>query len=304
MKTLKSGTDVSKLDNLDDMLEAAELNWDVVVNSLRYGAFGEYEAPNTYGAYRSDNNEFIDVYKSRKAVSNKDALVLFDTMLKAYDPTYRVDSLGEVRDGKNIYMSSKLPITIAPTKQKGDITEISIIMTNSHLNGVGGSISLYYERLVCTNGMTRPVKNSISIGHSNKFAENCLNSFNGVIELIKQKQEIVDLLYSSKITEYEAEDIIMSVFGKKSEDDEQTQSQIVTDILNMYEDNSFIGSDMVEPQTGYALLNCATEYMSHYQSVSNNNHRFANIIGVQPSQTWLKSMLKLETSIVQQCVRL
>lgn len=301
--TLKTGTDVSKLDNLEDMLEAADLNWEIEINPLRYGAFGEYEAPGVYGAYRSDTNEFLDVYRSRKVVSNMDALLLFDTMLKAFDPSYRVDSLGEIRDRKNIYMSSKLPITIAPTKQKGDITEVSIIMTNSHLNGVGGSISLYYERLVCVNGMTRPVKNSITIGHSNKFAENCLNSFNGVIELIKQKQDIVDILYSSKITEYEAEDVIMSVFGKKV-DEEQQQTQIVTDILTMYEDNSFIGSDMVEPQTGYALLNCATEYMSHYQSVSNNNHRFANIIGVQPSQTWLKSMLKLETAIVQQCVKM
>lgn len=303
MNTLKTGTDVSKLDNLEDMLEAAELNWDIIINPLRYGAFGEYEVPNTYGAYRSDTNDFIDVYKSRKAVSNKDALLLFDTMLKAFDPSYRIDSLGEVRDGKNIYMSSKLPIKISPERQKNDITEVSIIMTNSHLNGLGGSISLYYERLVCTNGMTQPVKNSISIGHTTKFAENCLNTFNGVIDLIKKKQQIIDILSVSQITEYEAEDIVVSVFGKKKEENEdEQQTQIVTDILNMFEDNSYIGSELVEKGTGYALLNCVTEYMSHYQSVNNDKHRFANIIGVQPSQAWVKSMLKIENSIVQQCV--
>jgi hypothetical protein len=298
MDTLKTGTDVSNLSDHNAMLEASNLNWDIIVNPMRYGDFGEYEAPGIYGAYRSDNNEFIDVYRSRKAVSNLDALVLFDAMLKAFDTVYKIDSLGEVRDGKHIYMSSKLPITISPEKHKGDVTEVSIIMTKSHLNGVGGSISLYYERLACTNGMTTPVKTGISITHSNKFAENCLNSFNGIIELIRKKQDIINVLSVSKLNEHEAEDIVTSIFNKKSED--SSENTITTDnILNMFEDNSYAGSEMVEPGTCYALLNCATEYFSHYQTVANDKHRFANIIGVQPSQAWLKSMMKLEQSLIQ-----
>jgi hypothetical protein len=43
-------------------------------------------------------------------------------------------------------------------RKVGDITETHLLITESHECGRGLQIDLYFNRLVCTNGMTQPVR--------------------------------------------------------------------------------------------------------------------------------------------------
>lgn len=303
MNTLKSGTDVQDIDSLDEILKVSGLDWDIKLSPVRYGDFGDLVADGVYAAHRSDNDNFIDIYRTRKSVSNREALTLFDELLKAFDPNWRVDSIGELRGGRDIYMSCKMPQKLAPMECVGDVTDVSLLMTNSHLTGIGASVSLYYERLACTNGTVHPVKFRTSISHSTAFVQGCVDAFNLALKQIQTKQQIMDLLYSKKLPVHQAEDILVELFSKKSEedDDDVEQPSIITDVLTMYEDTSMRGSEFIQSHTAYGLLNCLTEYYSHYSGYTSDKV-FGNLLGVQPSQKWLKNIMKLEDRLVKQSV--
>lgn len=81
---------------------------------------------------------------------------MFNTFCKDNDLT--IDRLGSFNGGKKIFALTKLPIEIKPNKAVGDITEAYLVLTESHEHGVGTSVDLYTNRLICTNGMTRKVK--------------------------------------------------------------------------------------------------------------------------------------------------
>jgi hypothetical protein len=142
---------------VEDQLKAAHLDWDVKLSSVFYGPEKEHEAP-VFAAYRSDNNAFFDIYTKRKPWQNAEIVETFNRFCDGANlPMTHVGSLDE---GKVIYAAARLPQEIAPAQSTNDLTEAYLMLEDSHANGHGLQVWLYLNRLVCTNGMRRPVRNA------------------------------------------------------------------------------------------------------------------------------------------------
>jgi phage/plasmid-like protein (TIGR03299 family) len=258
------GTPVTSDMNIDDQLIATGLDWTVELSPIRYGddcSTDEYLA-----AYRSDTQQVLSVYgKWRKPFQNRQILETFHSFCEKND--LQIDRIGCLKSGKELFAFTKLPIEI-DVKQVGDITETHLMITESHKCGRGLQIDLYFNRLVCTNGMTRSVRHRQQvINHVSAYnSDRITGILTRALATVKDYENISNRLADVTLTRPEAELHLIKAFGDPAKTINE-QPKIVQTCLKLFLGERK-GSDLLSAySTAYGLLESVKEYINWHSPV-------------------------------------
>lgn len=247
---------------VDQQLQTAGLDWEVKLSPVFYGHEKEHEAP-VFAAYRGDNNMFFDVYTKRKPWQNAEIVETFNRFCD--DANLPMTHLGSLDGGRMLYAAAKLPEMIAPAQAVGDLTEGYLLLEDSHLNGRGLSISLYANRLICTNGMKRPVRaGQRIIAHVGSFKAGRIESIlEAAHATLHQEKETMTNLAAVGIDKAEATMQLIAAFGEPGQPVEE-QPRIVQICLKLFNGMGKGANELSAYNTAYGLLHSVTEYYNHH----------------------------------------
>lgn len=267
---------------VEDQLRAAALDWEVKLSSIFYGPEKEHKAP-VFAAYRSDNNAFFDIYTRRKPWQNTQIVETFNRFCDGAN--LPITHLGSLEGGKTVYAAARLPQEIAPTQARRDVTEAYLMLEESHANGHGLQVWLYLNRLICTNGMRRPVRNAQDvtdliegraltgrsikdrlkvIAHVGEFNSDRIESIlQAAITTVELEQEVTTQLAATAVDKAEATLQLIAAFGEPGQPVE-AQPQIVQTCLRLFNGMGKGSNELSAYNTAYGLLHSVTEYYNHH----------------------------------------
>ncbi len=267
------GTPIASGMTIDDQLKAAGLDWTVELSPIGYG--DDLSTEEYLAAYRSDTQEVLSIYgKWRKSFQNRQILETFHTFCEQND--LQIDRIGCLKAGKELFAFTKLPIEI-DVKKVGDITEAHLMITESHECGRGLQIDLYFNRLVCTNGMTRPVRqrqqiinhvsdyNSETRGRAS-VASRIVGILTHALATVKDYEKTANGLADVVLSQQEAQMHLIKAFGDPNKPLEE-QPKIVQTCLKLFLGEGQ-GSDLLSAyNTAYGLLESVKEYINWHSPV-------------------------------------
>jgi phage/plasmid-like protein (TIGR03299 family) len=258
------GTPIASGMTIDDQLQAAGLDWTVELSPIRYG--DDCSTEEFLAAYRSDTQQVLSVYgKWRKPFQNRQILETFHTFCEQND--LQIDRIGCLKAGKELFAFTKLPIEI-DVKKVGDITETHLLITESHECGRGLQIDLYFNRLVCTNGMTQPVRQRQQIiNHVSEYnSDRIANILQSALSTVRDYERVTNGLAEVVLSKQEAELHLIKAFGDPNKSLEE-QPKIVQTCLKLFLGEGK-GSDLLSAyNTAYGLLESVKEYINWYSPV-------------------------------------
>ena len=273
------GTNVSDLNNqsenyIDNILEATGLNWECEMSPIQYGAFGEHSTNKVQALFRSDTGDFIDVYRGRKPRNNRDIIGFINTLLSLAD--LKIEKVGSFGN-ETIWVSALLEET--DVKKVGDIVKTRLFVTDTHMSNNGMKMKLHHYRLVCSNGMTQPVRlQNLTINHTangvnRKVARQCLNL---CVSGLERYQTIMEGLTEVPMSADTAMIQLIQAFGDPDKSIEK-QPETVKSIFGLF-DGKAQGSEMLSAyKTAYGLLQAVTEHYSHHTTVPSSLQRFQSL---------------------------
>ena len=265
------GTDVIGLKSSEDVLNAAQLNYNVVKRDMFYvgNDTGEYlpYADKKFTVVE-DTDKILGVVSSKYEVcQNRDAFSFID-YIGGDSVGFEYVKAGETAKGL-VYIIAKIPkVTIL-----GDAVTPYLIFQNSHdgLNSVKATICPL--RIVCQNQFNVSFKqssNTVRIIHSAKMdskmiaAREMMRDVAGYMETF---EDTANSLAVKKIGYTDVIQIFNEVFKydpvKMSDRQKQTFAKARNDFLTCYnsDDNqNFIG-------TAWGVMNGAADYLTHHKSV-------------------------------------
>ncbi|MEE3718727.1 DUF932 domain-containing protein [Tumidithrix elongata RA019] len=258
------GTPITSGMTLDEQLKTAGLDWTVELSPIRYGE--DCSTEEFLAAYRSDTQQILSIYgKWRKPFQNRQILETFHTFCEQND--LQIDRIGCMKSGRELFAFTKLPIEI-DVKKVGDITESHLMITESHECGRGLQIDLYFNRLVCTNGMTRPVRqrqqiiNHVSEYNSDRIAGILAHA----LKTVKDYEQTANGLADVVLSQQEAQFHLIKAFGDPNKSLDE-QPKIVLTCLKLFLGQGR-GSNMLSAyNTAYGLLESVKEYINWYSPV-------------------------------------
>jgi phage/plasmid-like protein (TIGR03299 family) len=258
------GTPITSGTTIDEQLKAAGLDWTVELSPIRYG--DDLSTDEYLAAYRSDTQEVLSIYgKWRKPFQNRQILETFHTFCEQND--LQIDRIGCLKAGKELFAFCKLPIEI-DVKKVGDITEAHLMIAESHECGRGLQIDLYFNRLICTNGMTRSVRRSQQvINHVSEYnGDRIAGILTHALATVRDYENVSNRLADVTLTKQEAELHLIKAFGDPNKPLE-AQPRIVQTCLKLFLGEGK-GSDLLSAyNTAYGLLESVKEYINWHSPV-------------------------------------
>lgn len=282
-----TATEITPGMSVQEQLDHAGLNWSVELSPVQYQADGETYQTALQVAYRSDTKDFLDIYSKRKPWQNAEIIETFNRFCDS--ASLPMTHLGNLDGGKIIYAAAKLPETIAPQQSPNDKTEGYLILEDAHTNGHGLQVWLYLNRLVCTNGMRRPVRSRQDVtdllegkvktrdrnGNSTKSGLQVIahvGAFNpdriesilqSAIATLKAEEETATQLAATSVDQAEAAMQLIAAFGEPGKPVDQ-QPRVVQTALRLFDGRAKGSSELSAYKTAYGLLHSVTEYFNHH----------------------------------------
>jgi len=265
---------------VDEQLKAASLDWLVYLAPIKYrdDEGTTHEQPDIFAAYRSDTKAFLDTYRDRQPWQNSEIVETFNRFCDQAD--LPMTHLGSLDGGRQLYAAAKLPEMTAPATCIGDLTEGYLLLEDSHVNGRGLSVSIYANRLICTNGMKLGIKvGSKTMAHVGSFNEAKITTLLQLArETLSQQQEQDTALTTINVDTMEATLQLIAAFGVIGEPVE-SQPRIVKTALKLFNGQAK-GSELQSAyNTAYGLLHSVTEYFNwHAPARGTVNDQFRSIL--------------------------
>ena len=263
---------------VQEQLEAAKLDWTIETRPFDYGYCNTQSSAGVYeAAFRSDNEALISVYgKRRRPYQNKQVVESFNNFCD--DAELTVDYLGSTNAGKNVYAAAKLPIQVN-VKNVGDISEAYIVLNENHCSGTGDKIFVWMNRLVCTNGMRRWVKEGQTIlSHSVEFSPSKVQFIlQQALKVVHKHEVVMNALADVQLTLAEVQMHLIKAFGNPEKEVYDQPSPVRT-ALKLYLGEG-AGSDMLSSyNTAYGLLNAVTELQNHHSKIGTGEKVFSSLV--------------------------
>jgi hypothetical protein len=266
--------------SLDEMLNAADLNWRVETSPFLYGENFEHHSGKSQIAYHGETGKSFGVVGPRRNMfQNRDVVRSFVNFCQNSGDDLKLHRLCQLDGGAVVVGVAKLKHQIDVLK-KGDVIETYLTLKESHYNGCGLQVSVFYNRLVCTNGMTNLVKvKGRTITHGKAFNPNTVQAYlAAAYNSIHTYEETMNGLASVGISDTEAKMHLGKFFGDPSlEWDEQPQE--VKTCYRLFAKDG-LGSELMSSyQTLFGLTQAVSEYMNWMQRGSNTNRAFQSVLG-------------------------
>lgn len=241
-----------------------------------------FKAPKeTYGVYKSNGGECLGVMGANFVpMQPKEFFDNIITTVHEFGADLNLDTLKfkEYCGGSKIEFSIKMhPISFKNNKGIDDITNLEVTFSTSYDGSKSNVISLYTERLVCTNGMVANKLQGTLKGRNTlngkakilSYASELAQIINGANDF-KAKMEALDKI---KVTKHQIEAFKKSLFGFNqstllASDSNKNNAGIQKQygILEKFEEALNIEIPRTG-QTAYGLLQSVTYYTNHLANV-------------------------------------
>lgn len=193
----KGAVDVSSCKTAKEVIELADLNWNVnkaellakietqpsITNNSLTSSVVYENIPEYYTTYRTDTNEALGIVKGKyNIVQNIAAFKFFDDVVGRDEAIWQ--TAGCFNNGKKIFVSAKLPKNILVD---GDPVENYLVFLTSHDGSSGVRVLMTPIRVMCQNALPAAFRNAT---HSFSFRHT--DSVHGNISELKHMLNIVD----------------------------------------------------------------------------------------------------------------
>lgn len=262
-----------------EAIELGGLDYQVIKKPLFTEVDGKkIEVANNFATLRSDNNDTLGVVGNRyEIVQNSDAFCFFDAIVGQKQAIF--ETAGALGKGERIFITAKMPkyIRIGDTD---DVTEVYVILTNTH-DGSGSVIAAITPvRIVCANTLRMALKNTInkvSIRHTKNVQDNLMEAHKLLKisnDYITEMQATVNALSLKKVSDKQVYDLVNTLFPSDSKNTTRIDN-IKQEVLTSY--FSGIGQEKVLG-TAWGVLNGITHFTSHAKSYHSAESKFDNLI--------------------------
>ncbi len=275
-------------------LELAGLNFTVEKTDALAEVNGKlFPMDGKFITYRADTNVPLGVVGERyQIVQNKDAFAFFDNIIGGEAAIY--ETAGALGKGERIFISAKMPEFIR-IEGTDDVTEIYVLLTNSH-DGSGSVVAAITPiRVVCQNTLNAALsnyKNKVSIRHT----VNAKNNLEQAQHLLKithaytsEISQAFNHLAKKSVTDAQVKKLVEDVF--KSEKLDSTRIKNIQEaIFSSY--NTGVGQELIMG-TAWGAYNGITHYLDHTKKYKDEDVKFNNILFGQSAQVQQKAFAEL-----------
>ena len=250
--------------------------FEVVKLPLTTGIAG-FENPDTFGVYKSIGGKALSTMgKDFLPMQQQEFLDNIVETVHEFGADLDLDTLQfkEFSEGKRIEFSLKMhPISFKNNKGLQDITNLELTFATSYDGSKSSTISLYTERLVCTNGMVAKGLEGVLKGRNTIGGKAKILSYSKeVAKLVNQTQafkEKMIALDKRTVSKTEIEKFKLQLLGYNSEsllaeEKSTTRKENILEALECSFDIEFERTG----QTAFGLLQGVTHYTNHIANTS------------------------------------
>lgn len=272
------GIEITSGMSLNEQLEAAGLNWTVERSPYCYGDDFQFQDNKSVIAYRSDNGEVLDRHGPRRNVFQNAAIVqAFHDFCDNSGDDLTIERLGSLDGGKSLFATAKLKHTI-DVAQVGDLIESRVLLTESHVSGVALQIRLFFNRLICTNGMTELVKlRGQTLTHMKEFNRTTVQAYlEAAYARTTEYEETLNQLAATAISKAEAKMHLVKAFGNINLpwEDQPKAVKVCFELFG----GTGAGSEMLSAyDTLFGLSEAVKEYSNWHMKGSNTERAFSSV---------------------------
>jgi len=279
------GEDLSKVNNYEDLIHTAGLDWEVEARPVYYkndqGMF--VEVPGTKEVVRSVDGKAMGTVTDRyKIVQNSDAFRFVENL---FDQNVKFIRGGSFRGGKSTWLEAKLPNTY---KILGDDVDQYLVFKNSH-DGKGSILAMILPtRIVCSNALNYALNNASRVWrcmHASTVNDRLEEARNILLHTERYMGALAEEAESLQKIKFTNNDMInltnaLLPYGKQATERQKAtvddrRNQLLA-VINGKDDIQQYGN------TAYKFLNAVSDFATHAESRRNtstaNERLFENTI--------------------------
>lgn len=273
----RAGEDISDTTSLPELLEKAQLNFDVEKTTL-HTPEGD-EVPGRFLLRRSDTNHTLGVVGNRyNPVDNYTMLEPFHQLVLDHGAQY--ESAGVIRGGKKCWVSATLPGQFHVPGRTNDIIEQRIVAFLAH-DGLGrNSYFTLANRVVCNNQLRMLTDNAQRSKYGFNHTRNWENNFHAAavgfeaaIKTRVQFEKTIVHLNKMKMNPDQVRSFSHRLYRIKNAEDMSTKAKNRTEqLVNIFKHGAGnCGS------TRWDALNAVTELLDHHNTKNHKTQAHARI---------------------------
>jgi len=241
------GVRVDSSVSIDDMLTAADLDWQVELRPLYTKSdTGELlELPNKRALVRDFDNKILTVASPNwKPFQNRDALEFFREYTESGGAS--METAGSLREGKLIWALAKINRDFKVKGRDSDINKGYILLSSPHEVGYSIKVRTTATRVVCANTFAIADRDATSYtqGHSSAFrADEARATIQLAIDHIARMEMEANKLASVAVSEYDAARFYSRLLQPVDLEENVTERAHVNNLLTTedYRNKSFQG---------------------------------------------------------------
>lgn len=290
------GTRVDSLITVDDMLEAAGLNWEVERVPIYTGDNRDEAIPEHVCIRRATDKHVYDIVSPRwKPVQNREILNFFRQWTEAGDAT--LETAGSLRNGKQVWALANLKNGFV--LPGGDAVKGYVLLVGSHESGKATIAKPTGVRVVCANTMAMALSSKsageVRINHLNEFNIEDVKLQMGLHrEAITAFEKAAKTLQKLKLDMETITDTLVPIFQPGIDEDKLDAEEFGPTLTNilwaMEKAPGAVG------KTGWGVFNGVTYALDHMAKTKTPDGRFyAAQLGHQAAnkQKTLEALLEL-----------
>lgn len=217
--------------------------------------------------YRDDTLAPLSVVGSRyRVVQPLDVLEFFRNLTEKH--SWALEAAGVLFQGAKYWALARTGNEVRIMGQ--DLLQDFVLLATSCDGTLRTIAKRTSVRVVCNNTLSMSLANKNELGvrvsHSSMFDVNAVQSELGLTDSWAEFADKVDALAKRKVTNREAVDFVISLFGDKTKPvDEQPAIQTIAKVLQLF-DGGGRGSDLVSAKgTAFGMVNAVTEYIDWHK---------------------------------------
>lgn len=269
--------------NVETALKLGGLDYTVEKQKL-YSGESKDTVQTHMATVRNDTNEILGVVGSDyKVIQNQQAFEFFDH-LTGQSNNVQIQTVGALGKGERIFITAKLPHDILVGRD--DLTEMYVVLTNSHDGSKAITAGLTPVRVVCQNTLKvalGSLKSSISVRHTLNAQQNLNRAGEMLAHSLKYQkslEEVFDILYRRKVGDNAAQDLIRQIMtAERIKETPVRDNSRLENVVSLIEEiyHTGVGQSGIVG-TYWGVFNSITQYTSHRAHYKNEATKFDSLL--------------------------
>lgn len=253
----------------EEAIEKAGLDWTVSKRPVMFQAKdGPAFLDGKFAIVRDDNDAGLGVVgRVYETFQNKTGLNFMNGFVQDGLASYH--SAYSLKGGRNIVLTLKLPKEVYVAGK--DALAVYLQLSTAHDGSSPIDISVFVERLICSNGLTGFVSDqSFSIRHTSRTSEKIAiakSSLNFATNSIGRILEEAEAMVRTKLNSQIVDSFLNGIGLGKTNDDSTRKTNIRQDILRL-QNFGYGHNEPAIKNSVWTMYNAVTQYVDH-----NNNNR-------------------------------